>query len=124
MPHVPAPTILVVDDDAVLNLMLCRAMRQAGYHVLSASDGLDALGCLKRHPVDLIVSDVVMPMLDGVALCMRVRAEPAWSQIPIVMMTGADPQAFPPQLATHVLQKPLALDALDRLVGDLLPHRL
>ena len=127
MAHAPIqslpPTILVVDDDAVLNLMLCRILQQGGYHVLSATDGLDALGVLKRHPIDLIMSDVIMPMLDGVALCMRVRAEPTWSHIPLIMMTAADPQTFPPHLATQVLKKPLVLDTLDRLVRDLLPER-
>ena len=116
-------TILIVDDDTAVVAMLSRAIRQHGYQVFTAGDGLDALTCLKHNSVDLILSDVTMPTMDGVALCLRLRAEPTWSAIPIVIMSAADPQAFPPNLATHVLQKPLALDMLDRLIGDLLTSR-
>jgi len=122
-PHVQPHTVLIVDDDPAVVVMLSRAIRQQGYHVFTAGNGLDALRCVKQHPIDLILSDVTMPTLDGVALCMRLRAEPAWSTIPIVIMSAADPQAFPPNLATHVLQKPLALDTLDRLLHALLPSR-
>jgi two-component system response regulator VicR len=116
-------TILVVEDDLVVNHLLCRAVRQAGYQVLSAANGLEALDCLNRHAVDLILSDLVMPQLDGVALSMRVRAEPAWAHIPLVILSAANTRAFPPDLATRIIQKPLALNDLERLLQDLLPGR-
>jgi CheY-like chemotaxis protein len=116
-------TILVVDDDLAVNHMLCRALSQAGYQVVSAADGLEALDCLKRRPIDLILSDVVMPQLDGLALCMRVRAEPAWAHIPLVIMSGADTRAFPPDLANQIIQKPLVLDDLELRLRTLLAPR-
>ena len=116
-------TILVVDDDLVVNHLLCRAVRQAGYQVLSAANGLEALDCLNRHAVDLILSDLVMPQLDGVALGMRVRAEPAWAHIPLVIMSGADTRAFPPDLANQIIQKPLVLDDLELRLRTLLAPR-
>lgn len=115
-------TILVVDDDLAVNHMLCRALSQAGYQVVSAADGLEALDCLKRRPIDLILSDVVMPQLDGLALCMRVRAEPAWAHIPLIIMS-VDTRTFPPDLATQIIQKPLALDDLELRLQDLLAPR-
>ena len=98
--------------------MVCRALRQMGYQVVSAADGLEALECLKQHTIACILSDVVMPDLDGINLCRWVRADPAWTHIPIVMLSGKDPQLFPPNLATQVLQKPVTLDALELIIRD------
>lgn len=118
-----APTMLVVDDDPVIPILLSRALRQTGYTVLCAANGLEALECLKTHRVDLILSDIVMPQMDGLALCLRVRAEPAWAHIPVVMMSGLDTPAFPPNLAAHILAKPITLAMLDALIPDLLAQR-
>jgi CheY-like chemotaxis protein len=114
------PCILVVDDEPGVNAMFCRAFRQMGYEVVSAADGLEALAWLRRQPIAVIVSDIVMPNLNGIELCRWVRADPAWAHIPLIMLSGKDPRLFPPNLATQVLQKPVTLDALELIIRDLL----
>src|SRR6201981_903940 len=75
----PAPAqrgerLLVVDDDPDVRDSLKRALRCAGYAVSTAGYRADALGALARAPVDLIVLDVLMPMVDGFDACRRLRA--------------------------------------------------
>ncbi|MRT18951.1 response regulator [Comamonas sp. CAH-2] len=80
-------TIMIVDDSASLRQVVCIALRGAGYEVLEARDGQDALGKLTGHKVHLIVSDVNMPNLDGIGLVQAVKALPAYRFTPVVMLT-------------------------------------
>jgi len=75
---------MIVDDSASLRQVVCIALRGAGYEVLEARDGQDALGKLTGQKVHLIVSDVNMPNLDGIGL---VKALPAYRFTPVVMLT-------------------------------------
>ena len=77
--------ILVVDDDLDVCVSLRDLLRAEGCEVLIAGGGLDALHALDQGPVDLVVSDVVMPDLDGYDLFMEVRQR---GNIPVVLMTG------------------------------------
>ena len=80
--------ILIVDDDPV-NLRLLRLiLRGAGYHVLEAGSGAEALTIVERGPVDLILLDVMMPGLSGYEVCRRIRAAEASRFLPIVMVTA------------------------------------
>jgi CheY-like chemotaxis protein len=69
-------TVLVVDDERAVRLVVARALRRAGYAVLEAGDGRDALAVFERHPgpIDLLVTDVVMPHLGGGELAGRLTA--------------------------------------------------
>jgi two-component system, OmpR family, response regulator MprA len=67
------PRLLVVDDDPDVRDSLRRALGYAGYTVATATNGADALGSLARSPVDLIILDVLMPMLDGLDTCRALR---------------------------------------------------
>ncbi len=79
----PKATILVVDDEpAVLRVLITR-LQLAGYEVLSAQDGEEALGVFHRESPDLVVLDVMLPKLDGFAVCRRLRAE---SCVPIIFI--------------------------------------
>jgi two-component system chemotaxis response regulator CheY len=80
-------TIMIVDDSASLRQVVCIALRGAGYEVLEARDGQDALGKLTGQKVHLIVSDVNMPNLDGIGLVKAVKALPAYRFTPVVMLT-------------------------------------
>ena len=79
-------SILVVEDDATLNRMICAKLKQAHYNVISASDGEAALNCLDREHIDLIISDVMMPHMDGYALTKALRS--ANMTLPILMITA------------------------------------
>jgi two-component system, OmpR family, response regulator MprA len=92
LPAEPGPghgaRLLVVDDDPDVRLSLERALRMAGYAVTTAVHGADALDCLARTPVDLIVLDVMMPMVDGFEACRRLRGR--GDATPILVLTARD----------------------------------
>ncbi len=77
--------ILVVDDDPAILRLLCANLKARGYRVTTAVDGEEALKALEGDFVDLIILDVMMPKLDGVEVCRRVRE---WSSVPIVVLSA------------------------------------
>jgi two-component system chemotaxis response regulator CheY len=82
-----AKTIMIVDDSASLRQVVGIALRGAGYEVLEASDGRDALGKLKGQKVHLMISDVNMPNMDGISFVKAVKQIPAYKFTPVVMLT-------------------------------------
>jgi len=80
-------TVLVVDDSSAMRALLGVALRAAGYSVVEARDGRDALGKLTAGPVDLIVSDCIMPVMDGISFVREVKQQPVLQTIPIIMLT-------------------------------------
>jgi len=87
-PALRGERLLVVDDDPDVRVSLERALRCAGYAVTTAVHGADALDALARAPVDLIVLDVLMPMVDGFDACRRLRAR--GDATPILVLTARD----------------------------------
>ena len=81
-----AKTILTVDDSASVRQMVKFTLAEAGYNVIEAVDGKDALAKL-ANPVNLVITDLNMPALDGIGLIRCVRANPACRGIPIIMLT-------------------------------------
>ncbi len=82
------PRLLVVDDEPALRDALRRSLEFEGYRVGTASDGLAALAELQREPYDAVLLDVMMPRLDGLTTCRRLRA--AGDHVPILMLTARD----------------------------------
>jgi two-component system response regulator MprA len=80
--------LLVVDDDPDVRDSLGRALRCAGYEVTTAVHGADALDALARRPVDLIVLDVLMPIIDGFDACRRLRMR--GDDTPVLVLTARD----------------------------------
>ena len=80
-------TVLVVDDSDTVRRMLRWVLQPVGVRILEAANGALALDLLQREPVDLIVADLNMPIMDGIELTRSVRAIPALAEIPIVMLT-------------------------------------
>lgn len=81
-------TVLVVDDAPDTLRLLCDALDEAGYTVLVACDGEQALERLARVTPDAILLDAVMPGLGGFETCRRIKAHETWSSIPVIFMTG------------------------------------
>ena len=79
--------VLIVDDSATMRRMLGFSLRQGGMDVLEAQHGQDALEKLRLDAVDLIITDLNMPVMDGIGLIEAIRAEPALSATPILMLT-------------------------------------
>jgi putative two-component system response regulator len=82
--------ILIVDDDPAIIDLLVRILSRDGYTTIIARNGLEALECVEREPPDLILLDVTMPLLDGFAVCQRLKDNEATALIPVTMLTGLD----------------------------------
>jgi two-component system KDP operon response regulator KdpE len=82
--------ILIVDDDPTLIDLLSQSLEKAGYEVLSAINGIDALQMLYKDKLDLVILDVMMPRMDGWETCSRMREI---SDVPIIMLTAKDEEA-------------------------------
>ena len=82
-----AKTVLIVDDSASLRQVVNIALNGAGYEVIEACDGQDALEKLDGRKVHVVISDVNMPRMDGIALVKNIRQLPAYKFTPIVMLT-------------------------------------
>ena len=80
-------TILVVDDSASVRNVVGIALKSAGYEVITAEDGRDALSKLTGQKIHLIVSDVNMPNMDGITLVKEVKKLPSYKFVPICMLT-------------------------------------
>jgi len=95
--------ILIVDDEPSIVISLEYLMKREGFEVSVAADGEAALAAVAARPPDLVILDVMMPKLNGFEVCRRLRAEPAWRGVRILMLTakGREPE----------LQKGLALGA-------------
>ncbi|WP_029422866.1 response regulator transcription factor [Alicyclobacillus macrosporangiidus] len=106
-------TVLVVDDDEHIRELIALYLKQAGFSVMEAADGLQALDILDRERVDMVILDIMMPKIDGWALCRRIREE---SALPVLMLTalGETPQKV----------KGLQLGADDYLVKPFHPAEL
>jgi DNA-binding response OmpR family regulator len=84
------PRILVVDDDPIIRLMLATRLRAAGYVVEMAEDGEGGLQTARRSRPDLILTDWMMPRLDGLALIKAVRADPVLQHAYIIVLTSRE----------------------------------
>jgi diguanylate cyclase (GGDEF)-like protein len=81
--------VLVVDDDPDKRMLLMVALQMAGYEVRTANDGEEGLSAVESYQPDLIITDVMMPKMDGYELARRVRANPLTRFVPIIIQTAA-----------------------------------
>jgi two-component system chemotaxis response regulator CheY len=117
--------VLAVDDSMTMRQLVSLSLRQAGYEVVEATDGLDALAKLEAARFDLVVTDLYMPRLDGIGLIKRVRGLSSYRFTPILMLTTesdasrkAEGQAAG---ATGWIIKPFQPDQLLKVVKRVLP---
>lgn len=82
--------VLIVDDDAAVRLLMRDVMIADGWDVFQAEDGAEAIEKLKRTTMDFFISDVYMPMMDGIRLHKAVRAMPEYGQTPFLFVSGYD----------------------------------
>lgn len=80
--------ILVVDDSATIRKFAMFALRAGGHQVLTAQDGLEALEMLARDAVDLVITDLNMPRLDGFGLVQALRENAAYAGLPIIILSS------------------------------------
>ncbi|MCC6174808.1 MAG: response regulator [Chloroflexi bacterium] len=111
--------VLVVEDDEAIRLMLEMALSSEGYDVQAAEHGGQALDILQHWQPDLILLDLMMPVLDGWAFRARQLANGAWSAIPVVVLSAAYEAAHQAEMlaAAAVITKPFELDRLLEMVA-------
>jgi DNA-binding response OmpR family regulator len=81
-------TVLIADDEPNIVISLEFLLEQAGYRVLVAHDGQEALEAIRRQPPDLVLLDVMLPRLSGFDVCQKIRENPQWQHMRIVMLTA------------------------------------
>src|ERR1041385_3710709 len=86
------PCVLLVEDDPALRRYLEVVLQRAGYDVISAGDGLEAMRVLLTARVNVIVTDALMPNLDGYGLCRFVRSSQHLTNLPIILLSALDPK--------------------------------
>jgi DNA-binding response OmpR family regulator len=114
-------TVLVVDDDPVIVRLLEVNFEMEGFAVRTAADGLEGLASAKAQRPDVIVSDVMMPRMDGLQLVNELKADPATASIPVILLSAKaqadDVRAGIDAGADDYVTKPFEpLDLLDRVV--------
>jgi two-component system cell cycle sensor histidine kinase/response regulator CckA len=122
----PGETILVVDDEAPVRVLLADALRRLGYHVLTAEDAKSALILLREHPgrIHLLLTDLVMPGKSGRDLARE--AQQLNPRLPVLMMSGYPDRSITSESQiprSAFLQKPFALDVLALRVRQMLDDR-
>jgi len=84
------PEIMVVDDDPDTLSILARYVRREGFKVAEASSGAECLRLVRQHRPDVILLDLMMPEMDGFAVCRALRTDSATAEIPVIMLTARD----------------------------------
>lgn len=118
---------LVVDDSATMREMVSYTLKQAGFEPLTGGNGQEGLDQLKGQAVDLIITDLNMPVMDGLAFITAVRAREEYKFTPILMLTTesqADMKSKGKQAgATGWLVKPFNPEMLLQVIGKVVPNR-
>jgi DNA-binding response OmpR family regulator len=81
-------TVLLVDDSVTQSFHLKLALVRAGFKVVTAADGRSALKHLDSEKVDVVLADVIMPMMDGYELCRQIKDSPKLAKLPVILMSA------------------------------------
>jgi CheY-like chemotaxis protein len=113
-------TILVVEDELVLTEVLSAVLEDAGYRIVAVGDGRAGLAALADVQPDLVLCDVMMPLMDGREMCRRMQADVALRHIPIVLMTAApNVVSLADCKYAALVRKPFDLDRLLDVISTL-----
>ncbi|GAB3659582.1 two-component regulator propeller domain-containing protein [Echinicola sediminis] len=120
------PSLLVVEDNKELQKFIHDQLK-ADYHVLRADNGQEGLKVLKEKPIDLVITDVMMPVMDGFTLCEKIKSDVNHSHIPVVMLTAKNTlqsKIEGMEMGADVyLEKPFSIDHLSLQIKNLLHYR-
>ena len=119
-----AGCVLLAEDDPALKRYLQVVLQRAGYEVVSASDGLEAMKLLMSNPVDVVVTDAVMPNLNGYELCRFIRSSQNLSHLPIVLLSALDPKNADADQVNVFLPKPVSPEGLLECLAGLMSDEL
>lgn len=117
-------TVLIVDDEPTIRTLVNAILDGPGLRTIEAADGFEAIDMARRHRPDLVLLDVVMPRMDGLSACQRMKADRAMARTPVLLLTAL--QQEPEQQrarqagADGVVQKPFSPAALRATVDSFL----
>jgi len=114
------PAILVIDDDLAMQTVLEIALREAGYRVFLASDGEEGVQKLMTLKPNLVISDIMMPQMDGVEAFQRIKDQLQEDGIPIFIMTALNRKPWFADLEAEgavIMQKPFEVDRLIDMIN-------
>ncbi|MDE1920044.1 MAG: response regulator [Candidatus Omnitrophica bacterium] len=118
--------ILVVDDDRSIVHTLKSILLKNGFEVLTANNGEEALKLIKTNRPDMVITDLMMPVMDGWYLSMNVRRDPRFKKTPIIVISGIlNPEAVQqdPEASTFYVPKPFAATALMEKIKEIFISR-
>ena len=82
--------VLVVDDSTMVRVILAEYLASSGFEVIEAIDGMEAIEQIQTHRPDLVITDIVMPRMNGYELCRWIKSDPRTERIPVMMCTTKD----------------------------------
>ena len=113
-------SVLLVEDTPALRRFLEICLERAGYTVVSAADGLEAMKLLMTAAIDIVVTDAIMPNLNGYELCRFIRSSQKLSHLPIVLLSALDPRNAEAEHVDAFLIKPVSPEDLLGCLAGLL----
>lgn len=106
------PVIIVAEDEPAIRLMLANKLAAAGWHVVTASNGEDALTAARRTKPRLLLTDFQMPLLDGISMARKLHADPVTAGVPVMLLSARGHRLTATDLLEtrieHVLMKPFS----------------
>jgi DNA-binding response OmpR family regulator len=117
--------VLLAEDDRALRRFLQVVLERAGYQVIPASDGLEAMKLVLSTPIDIVVTDAMMPNLSGHEFCRFLRNSPALSHLPVILLSALERKNMNHggEQADVFLAKPVSGESLIECIEDLLARK-
>ncbi len=121
------PVILIADDNPHISKLLTMNLEKEGFQVIHAVNGEEALKKVNTEKPDLVISDVMMPVLDGIALCQKIRTESAVPMVPFMFLTSIDAdvtqkRGFRAGADQYLIKSEINRDVLMAKVNEMLKH--
>jgi CheY-like chemotaxis protein len=113
--------VLIVEDEAPLRELLVDMVEDAGHRALQAIHGRQALALIEQERPDVVVSDVMMPVLNGAELCRILKAQPSTASIPVILLSAAGRAIADGAGADAFIDKPFDLTELEAVMRRWLP---
>jgi len=117
--------VLVVDDDLVTRSLISKALEVKGFRVITAADGAEALELVEKERPEIVISDMLLPKIDGLTLCSKIKENPELFWVKVILMTAVyktssmRSEAFSHQ-ADAYLEKPITIDDLLKIIDKII----
>ncbi|MGB9892796.1 MAG: response regulator [Candidatus Saccharicenans sp.] len=117
--------VLVADDDSVTRSMISRALESKGFLVIAASDGAEALSLVEKEKPEIVISDLVLPKIDGLSLCSKIKENPELFWVKVILITAVyKTSAMRTEALSHkadaYLEKPVSVENLLKTIDSLI----